>query len=203
MPNLLCARPVVILACVPASTSGLTRSAIARGAAHAGGQRRQHVELLGAFDVDLRDVLGQREAEFAFALADAGEHDALRPECRPHGRGAVRRRSPRRRRHPRARTAAAPRAGRWPSSRSGCCASRPASRQRRRRACGSAAHRARRNTPSSACRASSAIACSGTSSITSPSMACMGRCGRAAISSAAVGSATASFRMTARAIRSY
>ena len=33
-------------------------------------------QFLGAFDVDLADVLGQREAEFAFGLADAGIHDA-------------------------------------------------------------------------------------------------------------------------------
>ena len=49
----------------------------ARGAAHAGGERRQHVQLLGAFHVDLRDVLGECEPQFAFALADAGEHDAI------------------------------------------------------------------------------------------------------------------------------
>ena len=49
----------------------------ARGAVHGGGERRQHVELLGAFHVDLRDVLGQCEPQLAFALADAREHDPV------------------------------------------------------------------------------------------------------------------------------
>ena len=47
----------------------------ARGAAHGGGEGRQHVQLLGAFHVDLRDILGQRQPQLAFALADAREHD--------------------------------------------------------------------------------------------------------------------------------
>ena len=33
-------------------------------------------QFLGAFDVDLADVLGQREAQFALRLADAGIDDA-------------------------------------------------------------------------------------------------------------------------------
>ena len=35
------------------------------------------VQLLGAFHVDLRDVLGERQPQFALALADAREHDAV------------------------------------------------------------------------------------------------------------------------------
>ena len=49
-----------------------------RGAPERRGERGEHVELLGAFDIDLRDVLGEREAQFALRLADAGEHDAVR-----------------------------------------------------------------------------------------------------------------------------
>ena len=55
----------------------------ARRAVHRGGDRRQHRQLLGAFHVDLRDVLGERQPQFAFALADAREHDAVgRDACR-------------------------------------------------------------------------------------------------------------------------
>ena len=49
----------------------------ARGAAHGGGEGRQHVQFLGAFHVDLRDVLGECQSQLAFALADAREHDSV------------------------------------------------------------------------------------------------------------------------------
>ena len=86
MPNLLSARPVVILAWVPASTSGLMRSATRAVAAHAGGERREHGQLLGALDVDLADAGLEREAQLPLRLADAGEHDVRRRRCRRAGR---------------------------------------------------------------------------------------------------------------------
>ena len=52
-----------------------------RGPAHRCGDGGQHAQFLGAFDVDLADVLGQREAKFPLGLADAGIHD-------PAGRNA-------------------------------------------------------------------------------------------------------------------
>ena len=77
MPNLSCARPVLILACVPASTSGLTRSATRAVRPMPSASADSIASLLGAFDVDLRDVLGQRQTQFARGFADAGEHDAI------------------------------------------------------------------------------------------------------------------------------
>ena len=46
-------------------------------APHAGGDGREHLQLLGALHVDLGDVLGQRQPQFAHGLADAGEHDVF------------------------------------------------------------------------------------------------------------------------------
>ena len=77
MPNLSCARPVVILRVRSGVDIRIDPQRDACGAAHAGGQDGEHVEFLGALDVDLGDVLGQGEAQLAFALADTGEHDPV------------------------------------------------------------------------------------------------------------------------------
>ena len=68
MPNLFSALPVAILAWVLASTSGLTRTEIVRGAALAGGDRRQQLELRLGLDVDAEDALVERERKLGAVL---------------------------------------------------------------------------------------------------------------------------------------
>ena len=53
----------------------------ARGAALAGGDRGQQLELRLGFDVDAENVLVDRERELARGLADAGEHDLVRRDA--------------------------------------------------------------------------------------------------------------------------
>ena len=82
--------PVVILAWVPASTSGLTRSATRAVRPSEAASAETHLQFLGALDVELADVLGDGQADFARGLADAGEHDVAGRQCRRRGRGAIR-----------------------------------------------------------------------------------------------------------------
>ncbi len=51
------------------------------GAALAGGDRRQQLELGLGFDVDAEDAFIDRERELARGLADAGEHDLVRRDA--------------------------------------------------------------------------------------------------------------------------
>ena len=74
-PNLFSDRPVVILAWVLASTSGFTRSATRAVRPSEVASAESIAGFLGGFDVDLGDVLGQRQAQLALGLADAGEDD--------------------------------------------------------------------------------------------------------------------------------
>ena len=189
MPNLSCARPVVILACVPASTSGLTRNATRAVRPMRGGERREHVQLLGALHVDLGDVLGQREAQLALRSCRRRKTRCARPGCRPRARGAARLRSPRRRRRLRRANSAQHRQMVVRLHRVVDVRVQSGLGERAGQHAIAAAHGSMPNTPRSACPSASAIGLSGTPSIISPSIACMARCGRAAISSAIEGSA--------------
>ena len=78
MPNLFSDLPVEILACEPASTSGLTRTEIRAVRPVSTGEPRQQFELGLGFDIDAEDVGVKRGAQFGLGLADAGEQDLLR-----------------------------------------------------------------------------------------------------------------------------
>ena len=78
MPNLFSDLPVAILAWVPASTSGLTRTEIRAVRAGLDRKPRQQFEFGLGFDVDAENVGGQRRAQFGFGLADAGKQDLVR-----------------------------------------------------------------------------------------------------------------------------
>ena len=75
-PNLFSFLPVVILACVRASTSGLTLSATATGRGAAFRELAQKLELALRLDVDLQDPAREGELELAPGLAHAREEDA-------------------------------------------------------------------------------------------------------------------------------
>ena len=78
MPNLFSDLPVEILAWVPASTSGLTRTEIRAVLPGLDRELRQQFEFGLGFDVDAEDVGGQRRAQLGLGLADAGEQDLVR-----------------------------------------------------------------------------------------------------------------------------
>ena len=75
MPNLFPFLPVVVLACVLASMSGLSRSATGPTRLIDFGDRRDGVQLRFALDVEHQDVGFEGEADFVVGLADAGEDD--------------------------------------------------------------------------------------------------------------------------------
>ena len=63
----------------------------ARGLAALGGEPRQQFELGLGFDIDAENIGGQRRAQFGFGLADAGEQDLVRAECRRPAPASTRR----------------------------------------------------------------------------------------------------------------
>ncbi len=81
MPNLFSALPVVILAWVWASTSGLTRSATRRALAPVPRHAVEQLQLRQRFDVELLDAGLERRRSSRRRLADAGEDDALRRDA--------------------------------------------------------------------------------------------------------------------------
>ncbi len=76
MPNLSCARPVVIFSCVPAFDVGIDPQRDSGGVIHGGGDRREHLQLFDTFHIDLGDALGQCDPKLVLGLAHAGEDDA-------------------------------------------------------------------------------------------------------------------------------
>ena len=77
MPNLFSDLPVEILACVLASTSGLTRSATCAVVPEALRHLAQRLELRLALDVEAEDALLERVGHLLARLADAGEDDLV------------------------------------------------------------------------------------------------------------------------------
>ena len=78
MPNLFSDLPVEILAWVPASTSGLTRTEM-RAVLPASTASRDSSSSSGSDSTLMQRMsVGQRRAQLGFGLADAGEHDLVR-----------------------------------------------------------------------------------------------------------------------------
>ena len=77
MPNLFSLRPVVILAWVLASTSGLTRMVMAALTPSWPATAFKRLELGRALDIDLADARFERRHQLGGLLADTGIDDAL------------------------------------------------------------------------------------------------------------------------------
>ena len=82
MPNLFSYVPVVIFACVWASTFGFTRTATGRGFFQARGDAVDARQFRLAFHVEGINAPPQRELNFALRLAHAGEHALVRVRAR-------------------------------------------------------------------------------------------------------------------------
>ncbi len=82
MPNLVSAVPVVILAWVLASTSGLMRRVIGARLPSAARNLIERRKLRFAFDIELIDARLQGRAHLLARLADAGKHNFARGNAR-------------------------------------------------------------------------------------------------------------------------
>ena len=77
-PNLSVFRPVLIWSSVPASTSGLIRTATEAVRPRRSAMRERLRDLGSALDIDLEDAAPERSLHLGVGLADTGEDDPVR-----------------------------------------------------------------------------------------------------------------------------